>query len=283
MSRPRPRRPATWILRLLSPPRLREEVLGDLEENYAVRVVYFGERAAQRWYWAQVGTTLTWLWWEEIETMVRMIWHEARVTVRGFVRKPAFTLVTVLTLGLAIGANTAIFSVVDGVLLEPLPFPEAGELVSIRHDAPGLDMMGMVSSPGLHVLYSQASRSFDGLALYSTGSGALAGDGTAQRVTIGRATPSLFDVLGAQPTVGRTFTEEEGIPGGPSVAIISEGMWADRFARAGDVVGRTLLLSGTTVEIVGVMPGDFAFPDADVAYLSPPPESCPTLLAQALE
>jgi predicted permease len=201
--------------------------------------------------------------------MMGMSWQEARVAARGFVRRPGFTAITVLTLALAMGANTAIFSVVDGVLLEPLPFPEAHELVSIRHDAPGLDMEGMPNATGLHVFYSQASRSFDALALYSARTATLAGDDAPERVAIGRATPSLFDVLEARPAVGRLFTEEEGVPGGPAVTIISDGLWAERFGRAPDVIGRTLQLEGTTVEIVGVMPADFGFPNPDIRLWTP--------------
>jgi len=264
-----PPRLSAWILRLLSPPRQREDVLGDLEEIHALQVEHYGRWAARRWYWAQVCTTLVWLWWEEMETMMGMSWREARVAVRGFIRRPGFTAITVLTLALAMGANTAIFSVVDGVLLEPLPFPQAGELVSIGHDAPGLDMLGLPNAPGLHVLYSQVSRSFDDLAMYSASTATLAGEGAPERIATGRATPTLFGVLGARPAVGRLFTEEEGVPGGPAVTIISDGLWAERFGRSPDVVGRTLQLGGGAVEIVGVMPASFAFPNPDVRLWTP--------------
>jgi predicted permease len=266
---PRPPRLAAWILRLLSPRRQRDEVLGDLEENYTVQVEHFGRREAGRWYWAQAWTTPTWLWREEIETMIGTTLNEARYAARGFIRTPGFTAITVLTLALGMGATTAIFSVVDGVLIEPLPFPEAQELVSIRHDAPGLDLVGMPSATGLHVFYSQASRSFDALALYDARTGTLTGSGAPERIAIGHATPTLFDVLDAQPAFGRLFTEQEGIPGGPQVTIISDGLWAERFGRSPDVVGRTLELGGTTVEIVGVMPRDFAFPNPDVRMWTP--------------
>jgi predicted permease len=201
--------------------------------------------------------------------MMGMSWQEARGAVRGFIKRPGFAAITVLTLSLAMGANTAIFSVVDGVLLEPLPFPQSEELVSIRHDAPGLDMVGMPNAPGLHVFYSQASRSFDALAMYSARTATLAGETAPERVAIGRATPSLFHVLGAHPAMGRLFTEEEGIPGGPAVTIISDGLWAQHFDNAPDVVGRTLQLSGSTVEIVGVMPPNFSFPNPDIKLWTP--------------
>jgi len=195
--------------------------------------------------------------------------QEARFAIRRFLRKPGFTLVTLLTLALGMGANTAIFSVVDGVLLEPLPYPDEAELVSIRHDAPGLDFIGMPSSTGLHVFYSQASRSFDALALYNATTMTLTGDDAPERVVAAQATPTLFDVLQAEPAMGRRFSEEEGIPGGPAVAIISDALWAERFARAPDVVGRTLQVAGTATEIIGVMPPKFAFPSPDVRLWTP--------------
>jgi len=265
----RPPRFASWLLWRLCPAREREEVAGDLQEGYAVQAEHFGRREARRWYRIQVCTTLVWLWWEEMETMAGMGWQEARVAVRGFLRSPGFTALTVLTLALAMGANTAIFSVVDGVLIESLPFPEPEELVSVRHDAPGLDMIGMPQAPGLHVFYAQENRSFDALAMYSTRTATLTGDDAPERVTIGRATPSLFEVLGAQPATGRLFTEEEGVPGGPSVALIGDALWTERFGRAPEVVGRTLQLDGVTLEIVGVMPAGFAFPDPDVRLWTP--------------
>jgi predicted permease len=244
-------------------------LVGDIEEGYAVRAEHFGWRDARRWYRTQACTTLVWLWWEEMETMTGMSWREVRFAVRGLLGRPGFTAVTVLTVALAMGANTAIFSVVDGVLIESLPYPEPEELVSIQHDAPGLDLIGMPQAPGLHVFYSQASRSFDALALYSARTATLVGDGAPQRISIGRATPSLFHVLGAEPVTGRLFTEGEGVPGGPSVTLISDALWAERFGRARDVLGRTLQLDGATVEIVGVMPSDFAFPDPDVRLWTP--------------
>jgi predicted permease len=260
---------ATWVLGVTAPSRQREELLDDLDEYYQLQLKHFGRREAVRRYWAQTILTPVWLWREEIRTMVGMSWQEGRVAVRGFVKRPGFTAITVLTLALAMGANTAIFSVVDGVLLESLPFPESEKLVSIRHDAPGLDLEGMPQAPGLHVFYSQASRSFDALAMYDARTEALTGDAGAERISIGRATPSLFDVLGASPALGRLFSEEEGVPGGPAVAIISDGLWAERFDRAPDVVGRTLQLSGSTVEIVGVMPAGFAFPNPDIKLYTP--------------
>ena len=269
MTPARPPRFAAWILGWLLPSDRREEILGDLDENHALRRAHFGQRSADRWYWHQTLTTSAALWWKEGGAVMGTILQEARFAVRRFMRKPGFTLITVLTLALGMGANTAIFSVVDGVLLEPLPYPDEAELVSIQHDAPGLDFFGMPSSTGLHVFYTQASASFDALALYSATTLTLTEDGAPERVAAAQATPTLFEVLQAEPILGRRFSEEEGIPDGPKVAVISDGLWAERFGRDPAVVGKTLQVAGVTVEILGVMPADFAFPNPDTRLWIP--------------
>ncbi|UCC25378.1 MAG: ABC transporter permease, partial [Gemmatimonadales bacterium] len=184
-------------------------------------------------------------------------------------KSPAFTAITVLTLGLGMGAVTAIFSVVDGVLLESLPYPNAERLVSIQHNATGMDIVGMPSARGLHVFYSEASRSFDALSLYSARTGTLTGLGDARRISTAYVTPSLFDVLSAQAAVGRVLTDEEGVPGGPAVVVLSDGFWSREFGRDQEILGRTVQLDGTAHEVVGVMPPDFAFPDPSVALWVP--------------
>ncbi len=203
--------------------------------------------------------------------MVAIGWQETRRAVRSFRKSPGFTAIAVMTLGLGIGATTAIFSVVDGVLLESLPYPDADRLVSIRHDAPGLDMVGMPSATGLHVFYSEASSSFDALALYGPRTMTLTEQGDPQRISVTRVTPSLFEVLAAQPSLGRAFTEEEGRPGAPSVVVLSDGFWTEHFGRSPDVIGRTIRLAGVSHEIVGVMRPDFAFPDTSAELWVPLP------------
>jgi predicted permease len=201
--------------------------------------------------------------------MTTTILQEAKQALRGYMKSPAFTAITVLTLGLGMGAVTAIFSVVDGVLLESLPYPNAERLVSIQHNATGMDIVGMPSARGLHVFYSEASRSFDALSLYSARTGTLTGLGDARRISTAYVTPSLFDVLSAQAAVGRVLTDEEGVPGGPAVVVLSDGFWSREFGRDQEILGRTVQLDGTAHEVVGVMPPDFAFPDPSVALWVP--------------
>ena len=157
MKVPPPPTPAAWLLARLVPNRQRAEILGDLEENHRLRAEHFGSRHAWSWYWTQVLTIPIWLWREEVGTVISMTLQEIRYAIRSFRRHPGFTAITIATLALGIGANTAVFSVVDGVLLEPLPFPSPEELVAVRHTAPGLDLPRIGSATGLHTFYSEAA------------------------------------------------------------------------------------------------------------------------------
>ncbi len=264
-----PPRLAEWVLALVLPRRQRAEVLGDLAENYYLRVRHFGLRAARLWYVKQAVSVPPWLWMEEGVAVMGLSVQEVRQVVRGMVRKPAFAAVTVITLALGIGANAAIFSVVDGVLLEPLPYANPDALVSIGHDAPGLDALGLTSATGLHVMYREMSHSFEEVSLYDAIRATLTGEGQAERILTSRVTPSLFTVLGVPTVVGRPFTEEEGHPEGPHAVVLSHGLWTERFGADPSVLGRTLVLNGVAREIVGVMPRSFAFPDAEIRLWTP--------------
>ncbi|MSR20430.1 MAG: ABC transporter permease [Gemmatimonadetes bacterium] len=187
---------------------------------------------------------------------------DLRLAVRSLARHPAFSAVAVLTLALGIGANTAVFTLVDGVMLSPLPFDEPDELIAIRHlGRGGEDQLPM--SQGLYVLYREQAASIEEIALHSPATVNLVTDGEAERVAAQAVTPSFFDVLGVEAALGRTFSEEEGAPGGEQVVILSDGLWRNRFGGDPAVVGRTLDMNGTLREIVGVMPPDFGHPSRD--------------------
>ena len=186
---------------------------------------------------------------------------ELSLVSRKFLRNPGFTAVAILTLALGIGASTAIFSLVHGVLLEPLPYPQSERLYGLWHSAPGVGISQVTQSNTTYTVYRNFSQSFQEIGLsegpYSRN---LTGIGEPVHVDVTGATASLFEVLGIEPILGRTFSEDEDDPGAPQVALLSHAFWRGRLGGAGDVLGRTLELDGTPWEIVGVMPEGFTYP-----------------------
>ncbi len=197
------------------------------------------------------------------------LWQDIRYGLRQLLRSPGFTAVAVVTLALGIGANTAIFSVVNGVLLQPLPFHQPENLVMIWNTwATG---SGTISWAEYHD-YKQRGRSFDDLAAHSsTSSMNIAfGDGEPEQVWRVFVTPNLFPVLGVRPAVGRTFVPEEGLPGShPRVLLLSHSLWMRRFSGDPSVVGKSYDLGGTAYTVIGVMPAEFEFPDKRVEIWRP--------------
>jgi putative ABC transport system permease protein len=191
--------------------------------------------------------------------------RELRHAARRLARAPAFASAAVLTLALAIGANASIFAVVKRVVLNPLPYPDSDQLIELDHGAQVLKVAaGMGVAPGLYFHYRNRSRTLISLALYRTADQTITGDGEPQRIRVARATPSLAAVLQVAPARGRWFSEEEGRPGAAPVAVLSHSLWMRRYGGARDVIGGVMRLGGEAMEIVGVMPASFAFPDPRV-------------------
>src|SRR5690606_895773 len=161
---------------------------------------------------------------------------ELRIALRALGRAPAFTVVATLTLALGIGANTAVFSLVDGVLLRPLPFADAGRLVAVGHLGRGGEDALPVST-GLYALYREHARSLDPIGLHQPMTANVVGDGEAERARGRRVTPSYFEVLGVPPALGRTLVEADGEPGAEPVVVLSDGLWRSRFGSAPAAVG----------------------------------------------
>jgi predicted permease len=186
-----------------------------------------------------------------------------RRTVRNLLRQPAFTAAAVLTLALGIGATTAIFGVVYGVLLKPLPYPDAHELVSIRHAAPGSPVAVRGFSESQYVTYREANRAFEHLGFSSATGRTLTGLGDPEQVRVLTVTHGILQALGVQPAIGRWFVDAEHSPGAdaPAAVIVSYAFWQRHFAGDEAVLGRTLTLDGRPYEIVGVMPAGFKYLD----------------------
>ena len=203
-------------------------------------------------------------------TSVENIWKEAGFAARRLVRSPAFSAAAVLTLALAIGANAAIFAVVQRVLLNPLPYPDSDRLVDVDHGSERLNLpSGLGITRGYYYQYLERSHTLDGIALYAAENATLTGDGEPERIRTTRATASLATVLRVGPAIGRWFSEDEGQPGGPQRVVLSHGLWIRRYGGDPGILGRTINLGGVSMDVIGVMPQGFAFPDPRVDAWTP--------------
>ena len=185
--------------------------------------------------------------------------QDIRFGVRTLLKRPGFTAVAVLTLALGIGANTAIFTLVNAVLLRPLPYPEAERLVMLWEDAASIGFPRNTPAPANYVDWKTQTQSFEAMAASMWASFNLTGYGEPQKVDGNAVSADLFDVLGARPALGRGFTAEEEKPGSDKVVVLSHGLWRTTFGGEPSVVGRDIILSGEKYTVVGVMPRDFQY------------------------
>jgi putative ABC transport system permease protein len=185
---------------------------------------------------------------------------DIRYAVRSLLKRPAFTALAIITLALGIGANTAIFSVVNGVLLRPLPLTEPDRLATFWLSAPAKGMTEVNVTQGLFAYYRERSRTFESMAAYDTGSVSLTGGGEPERLSCANVTFDYFSILGKQPLYGRAFLPQEDTPGKNNVAILSYDLWQRRFSRSEAIVGQTIKLNNTSIVVVGIMPQGFEFP-----------------------
>lgn len=194
--------------------------------------------------------------------MVNSLRNDLRHAVRGFARTPGFTAPVVLILAIGIGANAAIFSIMDALLFRDLPYPDGEQLVAVYESQPPSDYN--VATPENWVAWQQESRSFSSLAAwgYATGT-TLTGEGEPVTLIGQRVSAEFLPLLGVEPMLGRAFTQEEDQPNAQRVVILSYGLWQRRFGSDPDIVGRTAELNGNAHEIVGVMPDGFSFVPAN--------------------
>ncbi len=181
---------------------------------------------------------------------------DLRYALRMLAKSPGFTAIAILTLALGIGANTAIFTVANALLLRPLPYADSDHLVRI---ATGRDRSGYVSLPYFTVLRDH-NRSFSGVAAYSMELFSLSGRGEPQQIVAERVTWNFFDVLGVRPTLGRTFSADEDQPGGKQVVLISDELWLRLFNRDRGAIGQSLSLDSNDYTVIGILPPRFSTP-----------------------
>jgi len=195
--------------------------------------------------------------------MIAGIYQDVRYAMRMLGKHPGFTAVVVLTLALGIGANAALFSVVNGVLLNPLPFPQPEQLVALNQRKPNV-AAGSISYPNF-LDWQKENQTFSAMAISRESSFALVGTGEAERVRGRRCSVNLFSVLGVKPALGRDFAPGEDEPGAGPVVMISAGLWQRRFGGAPDVAGKSLTVDDKSYTIVGVLPASFTlYRDTDV-------------------
>jgi putative ABC transport system permease protein len=256
-----PPRLAIWLLTRRLSAEWRDFVVGDLEEEFATRSCD-SPIAAHAWLWWQtmrclaappparpnplpLGSSLG-------DSTMRTLLADLRYACRVMFRTPSFAVAVVSVLALGIGANTAIFSIVNSVLLRPLPFEEPERLVRIFTRTPGGRPFEL--SAGKFYGWQREAQSFEGMAMYRFRQFALGGTGTARAIEAGAVGAGFFEVVRARPTLGRVFRPEEDSPGGKYVAILSDRFWKTELGGASDVIGHTLKLNDEAYTIIGVMP-----------------------------
>jgi predicted permease len=189
----------------------------------------------------------------------RMVGQDVRYALRGLARRPLFAAVIIGTIALGVGANAAIFGVVRGVLLRPLPYPDPDRIVSVGHTPPA-----WLASPPEFFDYKRDVRSFEGLAAFTRNEGNLATPDEPERVGVAAVSPEFFPVLGMRPLLGRTFLPDEDRVTPATVVVLSYGLWQRRFGGDRSIVGKAVPFNGRPRTVVGVMPQYFDYPSADI-------------------
>ena len=202
---------------------------------------------------------------------MQTLWQDLRYGVRMLAKNPGFTAIAVLTLALGIGANTAIFSYLNAWVIKPLPYPQSERLFIFEsHDKKRGWTSESLTSTASFLDFQKQNTSFDQTVGWTSWNFNLTGDGTPALIEGGRVSWNYFDVLGAKPILGRTFTQDEDGPGLPPVAILSQGLWQSRYASDPKIIGRNIKIDGVPYSVVGVMPGTFQLPLMGIANLWTP-------------
>jgi len=192
-----------------------------------------------------------------------------KLALRRLFKSPAFALTAIVTVGVAIGANALIFSVVNGIILKPLPYPQPSALVGVWHVAPGVMAGPLNQSAATYFMYRDSAQVFQDIGLWGNGSATITGRGDPEQVQTLNVTDGTLGVLGVQPVLGRGFNREDDLPTGPEVVLISHAYWQRVFSSSPAAVGQTLMVNGQASEVVGVLPEGFRFLDQNPAVIVP--------------
>ena len=198
------------------------------------------------------------------------VFNNLKQILRRLANAPLFTLVTLITLAAGVGGNTVVFSVLESVLLKPLPYPHPEELIAVWHSAPGIGLTDLNMSPSNYFIYREQNQTFQDIGVYDGGRVALTGVAQPERIDTLNVTDGVLPILGVPPLLGRTFTRQDDSPGSPDTAIITSGFWKKQFGGSPSVLGQNIILDGTSYQIIGVVPNNFQFlNDPELAVLLP--------------
>src|SRR5712691_13184309 len=191
---------------------------------------------------------------------------DVRYAVRNLIKRPGFTAIAVITLALGVGANSAIFSTINALLIKPLPIPEQDRVIAIWDKAPSRGIEHNEVAMANYLDWRTQNESFEHLALERWWSTNITVGDTPERIQGFLVTANFLDVIGVKPIKGRNFSEEENQPGKDAVAIITFSLWQRRFGSDANIVNKTITTNGITRTVIGVMPEGFNFPKASEIY-----------------
>ena len=192
-----------------------------------------------------------------------------RHALRRLARFPAFTTIAVFTLALGIGANSAVFAVVYGVLLKPLSYPAAERLVAVDHAAPGVNLASAGAAPFLYFTYREQSKTLESIGIWTGDTASVTGLAEPEEIPVVDVTEGVLPTLGVQPALGRLFSKADDSPGAPETVVLSHAYWQARFGSSPDAIGRRVMFDGKPREVIGVLPASFRFLDRDASAFIP--------------
>jgi predicted permease len=198
------------------------------------------------------------------------LFEQVRPVFRRLGKAPIFTTITLITLAVGIGANTVIFSVVEGILLKPLDYPHPEQLVGVWHKAPGIGLQKLPSAQYLYYTYRDQNKTLDDIGMYKSYSMSVTGEGQPQHVHVFQVTEGLLPMLGVKPALGHLFTRNDDSPNAPQTVLITNGYWLQRFGGSPSAIGSNIIADGKSREIIGVLPKNFQILDEeDAAFVLP--------------
>ena len=189
--------------------------------------------------------------------------NQVRQVFRRLARAPMFTAITLITLAAGVGANTVVFSVLEGVLLKPLPYPRAEDLVGVWQTAPGLNIKDLNVAPSTYFIFREQNQSFVDVGVYQYDSVSITGVTEPEQVQALRVTDGTLPLLGVTPTLGRTFSRQDDTAGAPPTAVLSYPYWRRKFSADPAMIGRTIIVDGKAHQVIGILPKNFHFLDSE--------------------